>query len=281
MEIVKRGVYFYLGHSFRKAGKTVYREKYLGKVVPENIEDIKIGFFRKCLAEEVFVKLDKIRDKFSKEWGGFPESIKKKMLVDLSINLTYNTNAIEGSKITKQETDDLIRRRISPNRPIDDVQETIAHSRLFFRVIQEEKNLTKSLLLEWHSQLFGETKHDIAGSYRDYLVRVGEYLAPDWQDVENLMGDYLHWYNDNKKIIHPMELAGRMHYRFEKIHPFGDGNGRIGRLIITYLLAKAHYPLMVIDYKSRKSYYHALSGDENRFLQYFFRRYIREYTRYI
>ena len=81
--------------------------------------------------------------------------------------------------------------------------------------------------------------------------------------------------------MHPVELAARAHYKFEKIHPFGDGNGRIGRLIIAYILRKANYPLLIIEYKKRKSYYHALAKDEIKFMNWFFRGYVRAHRRFL
>ena len=281
MNIIKRSNYYYLGHSFKKKGETVYRERYLGKKIPRNIDELKETFLRDCLNEEVFIKLRKIKSNHQKEWKQYPESIKKKALLDLAIDFTYNTNAIEGSTITLDETEDIIKRKIGPNKPLDDIEETKNHSKVFFKALNEKKELSSSLLLQWHKELFSETKPDIAGRLRDYLVRVGSYRAPDWQDINALIKDLFEWYKKNRKTMHAIELAARTHYKFEKIHPFGDGNGRIGRLIIAYILKKKKYPLLIIEYKKRKSYYHALSKEENGFLMYFIRRYFSYYKRYI
>ena len=281
MEVVKQDNYYYLSHSFRFNNKVVHRQKYLGKEVPANVEEIKETFLRECLQESIFKKLNAIRKNFKNEWKKYPESIKKEMLIDLSISFTYNTNAIEGSTITLHETEEIIRRKIAPNKPIRDVQETINHSRVFFKAISERAELSGILLLKWHKEVFSDTKHDIAGRYRDYLVKVGDYRAPDWQGINKLMKEFFAWHNKNKKIMHPVELAARAHYKFEKIHPFGDGNGRIGRLIIAYILRKNNYPLLIIEYKKRKSYYHALSKQETDFLNWFIRRYVSAHRKYL
>ena len=281
MNIVKRGSFYYLAHSFRKGGRVMYREKYLGKQLPHDIEELKEAFLRKCLAEEAFKKLDRIKKNFAAEWSKYPESIKKKILTDFAIDFTYNTNAIEGSTLTLEDTEEVIRHKIAPNKPIADVQETLNHARIFFSVFNEKKDIALSMLLQWHLGLFKDTKPDIAGKLREYLVRVGDYRAPDWQDVPALINDFFSFYNKNQKTMHAVELAARAHYKFEKIHPFGDGNGRVGRLVIAYILKKKGYPLLIIEYKKRKSYYRALSRTENDFLAYFIRAYLSAHRKYV
>ncbi|MBS3114618.1 Fic family protein [Candidatus Woesearchaeota archaeon] len=280
MDTIKHKGYYYLAHSFRIDGKVVHREKYLGKQIPGTIEETKEAFLQECMQEGIIKKLKMIKKSFHREWKRYPESIKKKILIDLSISFTYNTNAIEGSTITSDETEDIIKNKIAPNKPLRDVQETINHSKVFFKVLNEEKELSSSLILLWHKEVFADTKQDIAGKYRDYLVRVGGYIAPDWQEINNLIKDFFEWYNKNKAKLNPVELAARAHFKFEKIHPFGDGNGRIGRLIIAHVLRKNRYPLLIIEYKKRKSYYHALMKSEYDFVNYFFRAYVSAHRKY-
>jgi len=281
MDIIQQKGYYYLDHSFRSGEKVIHKRKYIGKELPKNLEEIKELFIRECLQENVFKKLKIIQKNFKKEWKKYPDSIKREILIDLSISFTYNTNAIEGSTITLHETEEIIKRKIAPNKPLRDVQETINHSKVFFNAINEKRELSDELLLEWHKEIFSDTKPDIAGKYRDYLVRVGEYRAPDWQDIAKLMKEFFEWYNENNNIIHPVELAARSHYKFEKNHPFGDGNGRIGRLIIAYILRKSNYPLLIIQYKKRKSYYHALTKTEINFMNWFFRSYVSAHRKYL
>ncbi len=263
--------YFYLQHSFRKGGKVITKEKYLGVKIPKDLEKLK----RKLESEEkniLYKKLKSIKENFQKEWKRYPNSIKEKEKEEIAIAFTYNTNAIEGSTITLEETREIIQDNVAPNKPIKDVKETEAHSKVFLDMLNKKEKISKKLLLRWHKEVFGETKKDIAGKFRDYLVRVGEYRAPDWQDIEKLVNQLINFTNNSK--INPVELAARAHYKFEKIHPFGDGNGRIGRLIMNHILWHKGHPMLIIEYKKRKSYYKALQKDEEKFVNYFLRRYL-------
>jgi Fic family protein len=261
-----------LQHSFRKEGKVITREKYLGKDMPKNLEDIKKEILKEA-ENELYKKLEKIKDNFQKEWKRTPNSAKEKELKEIAIAFTYNTNAIEGSTITLEEAREIIEDKIAPNKPLRDVKETEAHSNVFLEMLSKKERLSEELILKWHKEIFEETKSDISGRYRDYLVRIGSYIAPDWQDVPYLMKEFFK--STNKLKSNPVELAAIIHYKFEKIHPFGDGNGRIGRLILNKVLWDNDYPMIIIEYKKRKSYYKAFHKDEQKFVKYFVRRYLK------
>ena len=278
MKIVKRKKgneeYFYLKHSFRENGKVKSKEKYLGKEIPKDIESIKSEFVEE-VENEIIKKLELIKKHFQEEWKKYPASIKEKLKEDIAIAFTYNSNAIEGSTITLEEAREIIHDKISPNKPLRDVKETEAHAKVFLEMLEKKEKITNNLILIWHKEIFGQTKSDISGVYRNYLVKVGDYLAPDWQDVKSLMNNLIKHINDKKnQKINPVELSARAHYRFEKIHPFGDGNGRIGRLIMNYILWHKNYPMLIIEYKKRKSYYKVLKKSEDEFVKYFIRRYV-------
>lgn len=282
MRIIKRrkgrAEYFYLQHSFRENGKVITKEKYLGKSIPKNIEAIKEKFQLES-QKNLYGKLEKIKRSFQKEWKKYPQTIKEKVAQQIAVSFTYNTNAIEGSTITLEEAREIIEDKVAPNRPLKDIRETESHARVFLEMLKEKEKISNKLLLRWHKEMFGETKPDIAGKFRNYLVRVGNYIAPDWQDVAKLMTEFIKFVNEVK--LNPVELAGRTHYRLEKIHPFGDGNGRIGRLIMNYILWHNDYPMIIIEYKKRKSYYKALQKNEEGFVNYFIRRYIRIHKKHL
>ena len=263
--------YLYLQHSFRKNGKVITKEVYLGKTVPDDIEGIKAKLMREA-REPLTEKLEKIKNSFQKEWNRYPKSAKEKELQEIAIAFTYNTNAIEGSTITLEEARLILEDKVAPNKPLADIKETENHARVFMEMLETNEKISEKLLLKWHKEIFKETKPDIAGLFRNYLVRVGPYVAPNWRDVEKLMRQLVSYVNTSQ--LNPVELAARAHYMFEKIHTFGDGNGRIGRLLLNHILWKNGYPMLIIEYKKRKSYYKALQRTEEGFVNYLIRRYI-------
>ncbi|HEY4699040.1 MAG TPA: Fic family protein [Nitrososphaerales archaeon] len=282
MRIIKRRRgetdYFYLQNSYREDGKVITKEKYIGKTIPTNIEEIKEEFGLE-VKKSLYEKLENIKRNFQSEWETYPETVKEKEKLEIAIAFTYNTNAIEGSKITLEETRDIIKNSISPPKSLKDVKETENHSKVFLDMLSTKVKISDNLILKWHKNIFNETKHDIAGTFRTYLVRVGNYIAPNWQNVTPLITQLTHFVNNSN--LNPVELAARAHYRFEKIHPFGDGNGRVGRLVMNNILWRNEYPMLIIEYKKRNQYYKALQKDEERFVNYFIRKYVSTHKRYL
>jgi Fic family protein len=275
MRIIKRTKnntdYFYLQHSYRRDGKVITKERYLGKEIPSNLEEIKAKLTQDT-QDALTEKLEEIKNNFQKEWNKYPESAKEREFKELAITFTYNTNAIEGSTITQEETRLILEDQVAPSKPLKDIRETEAHAAVFQQMLKTKTEMSTALLLKWHQDIFGQTKPDIAGKFRNYPVRVGPYLAPDWEKIEPLMTQLMTFVNESD--LHPVDVAVRAHYMFEKIHPFGDGNGRIGRLLMNQILWKNGYPLLIIEYAKRKSYYQALQKPEEGFRNYLIRRYI-------
>ena len=275
MRVVERekggAKYFYLQHSFRKNGKVITKELYLGKKVPNDIEEIKAKLILEA-KEALSERLEKIRIRFQEEWARYPQSAREKELQEIAIAFTYNTNAIEGSTITLEETRLILEDSVAPSKPLKEIRETESHAKVFLEMLKTDEKISEELLLKWHKEIFEETKPDIAGQFRNYSVRVGPYRAPDWRDLEKLVKQLTTFANESK--LNPVEIAVRAHYMFEKVHPFGDGNGRIGRLLMNHILWKKGYPMLIIEYRRRKTYYKALERTEEGFTNYLIRRYI-------
>lgn len=274
VDVKKKGnkEYFYLKHSIRKNGKVVSKEKYLGVSVPKEIDKIKQDFYYE-LNKDLFEKLDTIKKNFQKEWQKLPKSAREKELEEIAIAFTYNTNAIEGSTITLFETREILLQKYAPAKALNEIDETRNHGKVFLEVLKKNEKITNDLILKWHKEIFYNTKRDIAGIFRDYLVRVGVYLAPHPEDMKENLKEFEVFLQDTK--LHRVEFAARAHYIFEKIHPFGDGNGRVGRLLLNYILWHNNYPMIIVEYKNRKSYYKALEKSESEFADYFIKKYLK------
>ena len=277
MKVIRRkkgnNKYYYLKHDFRRNGKVITREKYLGIDIPKNIDQIKREF-RKEVQPEFYHRLEAIKKNFQKNWGKLPKSIKEKQKEEIAITFTYNTNAIEGSTISEAEVRGIILDKESPKKDLRDVHEAEAHNAVFLEMLEKRKSITNSLLLEWHKKIFNKSKPELAGKYRNYNVRVSSHIAPKHQEVKKLMNQLNRFIDKEKDNINPVELSAIVHYRFEKIHPFGDGNGRIGRLLMNHILWFAGYPILIIEYKNRNAYYRALERDEDGFVSYYVRKYL-------
>ena len=288
-KIIDEKAYYYIEHSYRKNGQVHKKEKYLGTKIPRNIEQLKNDLLLKVYEELWFTKFDKIKDNFKKNQERMPISIQEKELETFAIRFTYTTNKIEGSKLTHRETALLLEKGITPaNRPIEDIKEAEQHREVFYDMIAYNKKINISTLIHWHKKLFQYTKKDKAGKIREYDVGISgsKHIPPKSFELDLLIRDFFNWYNQNKNKFHPVHLAALVHFRFVSIHPFGDGNGRLSRLFMNYVLHKNEYPMLIIDYTKRNSYYNALENsnvknDESIFTLWFFRRYLKEHNEFL
>ncbi len=287
--VLKGQTYYYLNHSIRENGKVQPKEVYLGKKIPTNIEKIKKDFLDDVYRKKWYSDIDIIKRNFAKNQRMMPKSVQEKELENFAINFTYDTQRIEGSTLTRRETFDLLERGITPkSKPVRDVQEAEAHRDLFFEILKSNKDLSLNQVQEWHWKLFSKTKVGIAGKIRNYQVAIGgsKFVPPSPVEVFPMLEEFFKWYNKNKDKLHPVELAAVAHLKFVAIHPFGDGNGRVSRLIMNFILDRKKYPMLDIPYDGRSSYYNALERSHVKkeyrvFLQWIIKRYIKEHKRYL
>jgi Fic family protein len=277
--------YLYLEQSFRWKGKLRKKRVYLGTTVPANLAERTRALERAIWEETWFAEFDRIREGYQRRLRTVPRSILNKERGEFVIEFTYDTNRIEGSTLTLEDTRLLLERGVTVgNRPLHDVLETQRHARLMTKLLARPESLTLLRLLAWHRELFSETKPDIAGRFRDFDVRIGrgKHVPPPGPEVEAKMDHLFYWLRGARTDRHPVELAAEFHFRFENIHPFGDGNGRVGRIAMNVLLEERGYPLLNIEYTRRNGYYNALEASSTRedprpFLRFFFLRYSREH----
>ncbi len=148
-------------------------------------------------------------------------------------------------------------------------------------MVRNRKPLSLTLIKRWHKELFAQSKPEHAGTFRKKNVRVANFKAPHHLDIDFLLKDFISWYNENKRKLHPVELAALTHLKFVKVHPFADGNGRIARLLLNLVLHSNKYPMMTVEHANRGRYYTALdefddTQEEEVFVNYIIGSYIQE-----
>jgi Fic family protein len=285
---IKGKEYYYLDHTYRdETGKIIKKRTYLGKEIPSNIEDIKKEFMNELNKELWHKQLDNIKKNFNKEFSKLPTTAKKKYAEQFLIKFTYNTNRIEGSTITLKETTRLIQEGRAPNKPIKDIKEIESHKKVFEEMLKETNDLSLNLIKKWHKELFFGIDTEIAGRIREHTVAIAgsKFEPPQANEVDYLLRKFIQWYNNSKGKTHPVELATLIHLRFVTIHPFTDGNGRISRLLMNFILNKNNFPMLDIEYTGRNSYYNALErsqtkNEERIFLMHIVKRYLKQYKKY-
>ncbi|HBR80901.1 MAG: hypothetical protein UX09_C0015G0003 [Candidatus Uhrbacteria bacterium GW2011_GWE2_45_35] len=175
----------------------------------------------------------------------------------------YNSNAIENSTLTLKETEKiLLELEVSRDISLREVFE----AKNLARVISYKKNkvhdgkLDKESILLLHQMLIGGIDDEISGRFRRVgeYVRVGTHIAPLPEQVEKTIDDLLFDY-ENDYLSYPLDKIANFHLGFETIHPFCDGNGRIGRVLINYQLLQFGFPRIIIRDKEKKDYYQAFS----------------------
>ncbi|MEX0764142.1 MAG: Fic family protein [Nitrosopumilaceae archaeon] len=288
-KMLKGQTYYYIEHSTREGKRVQKKEIYLGRKIPSDIAKIRKNFLDEIYREKWYSDIDRIKRRFSGERNKMPKSVREKELQNFTTRFTYDTQRIEGSALTRRETADLLERGITPkSKPVRDVQEAEAHRDLFYEILKSKNELSLQLILNWHWKLFHVTKPDIAGQIRKYKVTISgsKFMPPSPVEVYPMLTEFFKWYNKNKKRLHPVELAALAHLKFVTIHPFGDGNGRITRLVMNFILNRKKYPLLDIPYEGRNSYYNALERSQIKkedriFLQWLAKKYIKEYKRYL
>ena len=201
------------------------------------------------------------------------------------LEFNYNSNHIEGNTLTYGQTELLLLfGKVVDEANMKDLEEMKAHN-VCLRMIQEEADdkshpLTETFIRQLHHTLLREDytlyRQLPDGTTTSYVIHAGvyktrpnsvitvtgerfEYASPE--ETPALMNDLVNWYNEAEQSnnMSPIELASVFHYRYIRIHPFEDGNGRISRLLVNYILTRHGYPMLVVKSKDKSNYLTALN----------------------
>ena len=191
-----------------------------------------------------------------------------KLKEKFSIEMTYNSNAIEGNTLTLKETYWIIQQGITvKEKPLKDHLEAKNQKEaldfLYESIEYDKKNtISEKFIKELHYLIVQDTEKQHAGLYRniDVFITGTEHIPPSALDIPKKMQEFIQWIQVNTKKLSVIELAAIAHHKFVHIHPFRDGNGRTGRLIMNIFLMHAGFPLAIIQKNDRKKYYRVLSS---------------------
>lgn len=271
---------YYLVHSFREDGKVRKIRRFLGSNLSESelkenrkraekiiLEQIKIYKSMRDPLKTVLSgeEIERLRNLEAKgkihishiseiDWKGFTE------------DFVYDTNAIEGSTVTLREVRKILRKDDWPEgKSRGEISETYGVAEAVKHIRKTKTHISLELIKNLHHTIFKNSK-PFAGELRkkgqevavtDNLGRVLHRGAPS-SKVPELLRELVSWYNKNKDRYPPITLAGVVHDQFENIHPFLDGNGRVGRLLLNNILLKHSLPPVNIHFSNRRAYYSSL-----------------------
>ncbi len=186
--------------------------------------------------------------------------INKDLLESFVLAITYNSNRIEGSTLSEVETAAVLFDNISfSNKTLTEHLEAKNHQtalRYLFRYVDERNTLDEKFILKMHEILMSGILDD-AGMYRNHGVRIvgSQVVTANYAKIPALMKSLM---NAVKKKKGNLARIAETHSRFEQIHPFSDGNGRVGRLLMIAMLLEQSYPPAIISQKRKRKYYSVL-----------------------
>lgn len=287
IEIRKRGKkkLYYLAHSFRDNNSVRKVRRYLGA----DLSSEKIKELRKSAEKAILKQIEnykKIRDPLHTALSSREIEAIKKLITKSDIKIkhlserawlkftevfTYDTNAIEGSTVTSLEVRNILEKdRWPKERERWEISETYGVAEAVKYIRRTKDHISLNLIKELHRIVFKNSK-DFAGKFRGpgvevaVVSHVGDIIhrgAPQRQII-GLLKELIKWYKNNKNKYHSLVLAAVVHNQFETIHPFQDGNGRVGRLLLNNILLKHNLPPVNIELKRRSEYYSTLHAYQN------------------
>ncbi|HLD01021.1 MAG TPA: Fic family protein [Candidatus Nanoarchaeia archaeon] len=274
---------YYLAHSYREGLKTHKIRKFLG----QNLSNEKLNE-RKKIAEKLILeeihKYKIIQDPLHFELS--TAEIKKIRALEKGIPLkifhlsendwknfseifTYNTNAIEGSRLNQKEVNDLLENDKWPDKSKEDIAEAFGVNEAIRFIRTTKEHLSIDLIKKIHQIVFKNSK-PFAGRLRkkgeevvvlDNRGNIVHEGAPQSR-INHLLKELIEWYNHHKSKYPALVLGAVVHNQFENIHPFADGNGRVGRILLNNIMIKHGLPPINIDFKNRIEYYESLKAYE-------------------
>ncbi|MBU4069556.1 MAG: Fic family protein [Nanoarchaeota archaeon] len=292
---VKGKEYWILIHSVRKGKKIIQKKKYIGKSLPPKLrlEQLKKEFLRelsgdkyKYLSKEDLEKIEDKKKKYKQELRKLSKLEKEKKLNEFMIRYTYDSSKLSGVNITLRQTFLILKEGIIPKdfKNLRIAKELENHEKGFIAITKYKGKFDIIFVKKLHAILFYGIDDNIAGKLRNELKRDVKiagtaYVPPKWQEMNKELDNFFNWYKANNRKLHPLELASLIHLKLISIQPFVDGNSRLSRLLMNWILWKKSYPLVDIPIEDLEKYYDVLDKyqiekDEKPFVDYIRKKYL-------
>ena len=229
--------------------------------IPENAEKPADGRVKKQRIS--FSKIDGLKAELS-NFRPLTQGELERLQEEFMIEFTYNSNASEGNTLTLQETAMALEGITIDQKPLKDHLEAVGHKDAFLYIqdiVSRNVAFSESVIKNVHSLVLMNRPED-KGVYRKVPVRImGAYAEPvQPYMIEKKIEELIIKNEERKKTMHPIERLALFHLEFENIHPFIDGNGRTGRLILNFELMQNGYPPINVKFTDRKKYYDAFDS---------------------
>jgi len=260
--------YFYRTHSRRVDGKVKKQRIYLGRDLSpfllkqlESRADLKLSDPEGLLKENELAEIDGILREFRK----LPVETYRSRYEYFMIRFTHDSTAMEGNSFTLEDTRSLVLDGITPSsKKLKEVHEILDHRKAFDMILDQGVKMDMKWIFELHSRLVKNSRwpgdEERAGGYRDVNVGLmgSDVKFPAPGEVPELMKELLSGYRRSGRSLHPLVQAAKFHVDFEIIHPFSDGNGRLGRLLMNRILHSRGFPMINIPKRSKVEYFISL-----------------------
>jgi Fic family protein len=239
--------------AYRNINLFIETEYYLSKITKIKSDDY--------FSDKINKQIAAIKLHFDKNFSKRDKLTKQEQIDFFVIDFAYNTTSIEGNTITLKQAEQLLINNLTPkNKELREIYD-LTNTKKTFAVLKDnlKQRLSQKLILKIHEKLVENI--DVRVGYRTQDVRIlrMNFKSTPYRYIKADMDILLNWYNRYKKILHPLVLVTLFHHKFEKIHPFADGNGRTGRMIMNFILIKLGFPPFIISKKNRLEYINNLN----------------------